>query len=56
MKTSKLIKELIMELMQEICTIKIEKNQLITENIELKNKNHELQREINFQENTITEL
>lgn len=56
MKLSKLIKELILELMREINLLNIEINKLNEENKNMKNENLNLKREINFQKNTVTEL
>jgi proteasome assembly chaperone (PAC2) family protein len=56
MKSDKFLKELILELVENITTLNIELNRLQNENREIEEINRKLQRELNFQNNTITEL
>jgi hypothetical protein len=52
----KLLKELIQDLMKEIFILNTEIIKLQEKNKELEKTNFDLQREMNFQKNTITEL
>ena len=56
MKTNNLIKELIQDLMKEIIILNTEISKLQEKNRELQKTNLDLQRELNFEKNTITEL
>jgi predicted ATP-grasp superfamily ATP-dependent carboligase len=56
MKSDKFLKELILELVENISTLNIEVNKLQNENREIEEINRKLQRELNFQNNTINIL
>ncbi len=56
MSSKQLIKELIQDLMKDIIILNTEISKLQEKNRELEKTNFEIQRELNFQKNTITEL
>jgi hypothetical protein len=56
MKASNLMKELIQDLMKDIIILNTEISKLQEKNRELEKTNFDLQRELNFEKNTITEL
>ena len=56
MSSKQLIKQLIQDLMKDIIILNTEISKLQEKNRELEKTNFEIQRELNFQKNTITEL
>lgn len=56
MKSDKFLKELILQLIEDISAMSIVAYRLEKENKELEEINKKLQRELNFQNNTITIL
>jgi hypothetical protein len=56
MSSKQLIKELIQDLMKDIIILNTEISKLQEKNRELEKTNFDIQRELNFQKNTITDL
>lgn len=56
MSSKQLIKELIQDLMKDIIILNTEISKLQEKNRELEKTNFDIQRELNFEKNTITDL